>query len=83
MWMVTASCTTAFNQAIGDWDTSSVMFMHGMFDDGMFSRMFFVAPAFNQDLSDWCVTMIKWEPNNFSSGSVLTAGNHPVWGTCP
>jgi hypothetical protein len=45
--------------------------------------MFLAATAFNQDLSGWCVTNIVSEPADFSTGSALTEGNKPVWGTCP
>jgi hypothetical protein len=48
----------------------------------MFS-MFNGALAFNQDISDWCVTNIVSEPINFSYASPLSESNKPVWGTCP
>ena len=46
------------------------------------SSMFFGATAFNQDLSDWCVTYSTFEPNAFATGSSLIKDNKPVWGTC-
>ena len=63
-----------FNQDIGSWNTSNVTIMDAMFQS---------ATAFNQDLSGWCVTNIVSEPADFSTGSALTGGNKPVWGTCP
>ena len=45
--------------------------------------MFRDASAFNQDLTDWCVTNIATEPTDFAIGSLLTITNKPVWGTCP
>ena len=65
---------TAFNNNIEAWDVSSVTNMTAMFN---------AATAFNQNLSNWCVTNIPVEPANFSTGSALTVGNIPVWGTCP
>jgi hypothetical protein len=41
------------------------------------------AQAFNQDLTDWCVSSFSTKPSYFSYNSALTAANHPVWGTCP
>jgi surface protein len=64
----------AFNQDIGNWDTSNVANMELMFDD---------AYDFNQDLSGWCVSNIKTEPLNFSAFSSLIQPFKPIWGTCP
>jgi len=68
----------AFNQDIGDWDTSEVTEM-----DLMFIR----ATAFNQDLSEWCVSLINSKPSNFDTGSNSAFVNNsdfkPIWGTCP
>jgi len=65
---------TVFNQDIGDWDTSKVDNMNSMFEN---------ATNFNQDLSGWCVGYQQSEPTTFATGSALTTGNKPVWGTCP
>jgi surface protein len=65
---------TTFNIDISAWDVSSVTNMNSMFNG---------ATTFNQNLSNWCVTSIPVEPTDFSTGSALTIGNIPVWGTCP
>jgi surface protein len=93
------SGATAFNQSIGSWNTSKVFSMISMFENATaFNQdigewdtsivdtmlaMFFNAAAFNQDLSGWCVGNFQSEPSLFADGSALTAGNKPVWGTCP
>lgn len=63
-----------FNQDISSWDVSAVENM---------DSMFMGCKSFNQDLSQWCVSLISELPDSFSSGSALTRGNLPVWGTCP
>ena len=67
----------AFNQPLtrdgNKWDTSNVGFLDNMFNG---------AAAFNQDLTDWCVTGITTLPENFALNSVLTAANLPSWGNC-
>lgn len=65
---------TNFNQNIGSWDTSNITNMAGMFNG---------ATNFNQNLTGWCVGNFQSEPSNFATSSALTAGNKPVWGTCP
>ena len=45
--------------------------------------MFYQASAFNQNISNWCVTNIASEPTQFSTESPLIESNKPVWGTCP
>jgi plastocyanin len=47
------------------------------------SYIFYVANAFNQNLSGWCVTNITSEPIPFSDLSPLSNTNKPLWGTCP
>jgi surface protein len=66
--------STSFNQDIGNWNTSNVTDMEAMFR---------VASNFNQDLSGWCVTNISSEPDSFSTNSILTNDNKPIWGYCP
>ena len=56
------------------WDTSNVTDMSGLFSG---------ASAFNQDLTGWCTTTITSEPGSFADLSGLSAGNKPIWGTCP
>lgn len=90
---------TSFNQNIGGWDTSNVTNMNSMFSNATsfnqdiggwdtsnvtdMSSMFLSAASFNQNLSNWCVGNFESEPFLFSTGSALTTGNKPVWGTCP
>jgi len=46
-------------------------------------RMFFVAESFNQDLSDWCVSLLPSEPSDFDDGATAWTEPRPIWGTCP
>ena len=45
--------------------------------------MFRDATAFNQDLSEWCVSLISFEPTAFDSGATAWTLDRPAWGTCP
>ena len=67
----------AFNQNIGNWNTSNVGNMLGMFQYN---------DNFNQDLSGWCVSRLSSEPNNFKDGANSTwrndASKQPEWGVC-
>jgi hypothetical protein len=47
--------------------------------------MFAIAEAFNQDISNWCVTDIANEPVYFDTGADawVLANSRPIWGTCP
>lgn len=89
----------AFNQNIAGWDVSNVTNMNGMFynaaafnqDIGAWSvskvtemgDMFHGAVAMAADLSWWCVSTFTEAPMDFATGSGLTDGNFPYWGTCP
>ena len=70
--------TNAFNQDIGNWNTSNVTDMGDMFN---------TAAQFNQDVSGWCVPNIGSEPSNFNTNANATwrgdANKQPKWGTCP
>ena len=64
----------AFNQNIGNWDTSSVINMSNMFDG---------ATAYNQNMTLWCVSQFSSEPSGFSLNNSISDSNKPVWGSCP
>lgn len=87
----------AFDQPIGGWDTSRVVSMNSMFFSTPFdqpiggwdtsqvvdmSQMFGSASAFNQDLSPWCVTLIRSEPFGFDTGADAWTLPRPNWGSC-
>ena len=90
---------STFNHNIGNWNTSSVINMEGMFRKAItfnqniggwntsnvnyMSYMFNEASGFNQDLSGWCVTKITSEPTDFSLYSSLIESYKPIWGACP
>lgn len=63
-----------FNDAnVSKWNMKNATTAARMFKDS----------GFNQNLRQWCVTNLKSEPSEFSTGAPLTTGNKPVWGTCP
>lgn len=59
---------TNFNRPLGNWNTSNVTGMIGMF----------FGSVFNQDISTWCVELIPSEPSQFSSS--LSPANKPLFG---
>jgi surface protein len=67
---------SAFNQPIGNWDTSKVTNMESMFG---------LTSVFNQDISTWCVSLIATKPSLFdnASGFENNTALQPSWGTCP
>lgn len=82
----------SFNQPIGGWSMGKV---HPRYTEGTLSwlttymdRMLADTPAFDQDLTGWCVSRY-WTgigpkpPVEFAEGSGLSPGNFPIWGTCP
>lgn len=90
---------SGFNGDISGWDVSGVQQMSYMFqNDGNFDGsigiwktagvsnmdyMFSGAPAFNQDLSGWCVAKIPSKPTSFDAGATAWTLPEPAWGTCP
>ena len=87
------SARSNFNQDIGSWNVSKVTKMNQMFNFSTFNQnigawdvssvndmyaMFYQATAFNQDISNWCVTNIVSEPTYFSTSSPLSESNKPV-----
>lgn len=61
---------------ISCWNTSKVTNMDYAFEN---------TSTFNQDLSKWCVPLIKTKPAGFARESPLenSPEKHPKWGTCP
>ena len=64
---------SVFNQDIGNWDTSKVIFMNSMFDS---------VEKFNKDLSRWCVKEfgLAFIPTYFSEDSGMESKHIPKWG---
>jgi hypothetical protein len=46
-------------------------------------QMFRDATSFNQDLSNWCVSLIASPPTGFDTGATSWSLSRPIWGTCP
>ena len=67
-------CYSFKGKGMAGWDTSNV-------DD--MPWMLFMCSSFEEDLSGWCVTKIKSEPDMFAEASGIPADHKPVWGTCP
>jgi hypothetical protein len=66
---------SGWNDAIGNWDTSSVTNMNRMFQE---------TDDFNQNLTWWCVTNIPNEPDRFANKNRdFREINWPDWGECP
>ncbi|MBM3798792.1 MAG: BspA family leucine-rich repeat surface protein [Actinobacteria bacterium] len=40
------------------------------------------AAAFNQNLTDWCVSLIHAEPTDFRASATTWSRGQPAWGTC-
>jgi hypothetical protein len=45
--------------------------------------MFLSAPAFNQNLSGWCMSNITSKPTYFDLNATSWVLARPLWGTCP
>lgn len=66
---------TSFNGPIEDWYVGKVEDMTATFASN---------PAFNRNLTKWCVIKIPSEPAQFAaSAPLLTPDKRPIWGTCP
>jgi surface protein len=67
---------TGFNQNISSWNTSQVNNMNSMFGNN---------GSFDQNISNWCVTLIPTKPSGFDqfTNANWTTAEKPVWGTCP
>ncbi len=68
----------SFNQDISGWNTSKVTNVNNMF-----AAMINNVPDFNQDLSDWCVSIIPTYPLSFDTGALSWTEPRPCWGHCP
>lgn len=68
--------TAKFNQPLPNWNLGKVW-------EGGMSGMFTENTIFNQDLSGWCVSLNRFEPNGWNTNGIISPENYPVWGTCP
>lgn len=91
----------SFNQPLSSFETKSLENVEGMFyaansfnhplpgfvseKTKYMDEMLYGAADFDQDISDWCVPMIKEKPEMFDnmSGIWSSPEHQPVWGTCP
>jgi|GEM_PF-5615621 len=73
-YMAAMFTDSVINQPLDNFDTSKVISMDSMFQG---------ATSFNQDLSQWCVPLIKSKPWYFDNNTTSWTLPRPVWGTCP
>ena len=84
-WIYIADGDRAFKSSDGNWefgeltDTSRLIYVY---------KLFATCPNFDQDLSDWCVPLIKdpelYEDCFFECPNMENnPEKQPVWGTCP
>ena len=67
------STAALFNAPIGSWFVGTALSMN---------NMFFSAGNFAQDLTGWCVPLIRTQPPGFATGSGLTVELLPKWASC-
>lgn len=88
-WNVSAAKTlssmffqaVAFNKPLNNWTLTAMN--AAPVDKSAMDSMFRNATLFQQNLTSWCVSEFAGAPNLFSTGSAMTTGLYPVWGTCP